>query len=185
MKILNPNSSGQGECPDRIKHPFDLIAMANGYTYSHSVYVTQMDGKTKHLWHCYKYYKGEKNEHNLSFFEFETTQTIHALAWKTSVSCASGRNTTGYGEESLTKHLLYKRQRYNLTVFRQYNGMTYAQLASIFTGGFDVTGELVNGGKFKHHYTMIGMAMAINLWRGSVWGVLPNGTRKLLKRVYN
>lgn len=183
MKILNPNSSGQGECPDRVKHPFDIVAMAHGYGYSHSVYVDQQ------LWHCYKYYKGDKNEHNLSFFEFETTQTVHALAWETSVSCAFGRKTTGYGEESLTKHLLYKRQRYNLTVFRQYNGMTYSQLVSIFTGGFDVTGTLVKGERFFNHYHNnyhnIYMTMGINLYRGSVWGVLPNGTRKLLKRVYN
>ena len=28
-------------------------------------------------------------------------------------------------------------------------------------------------------------AMGINLWRGSVWGVYPDGRRKLLKRVWN
>lgn len=28
-------------------------------------------------------------------------------------------------------------------------------------------------------------AMGINLWRGNVWGVLPNGKKKLIKRVWN
>lgn len=28
-------------------------------------------------------------------------------------------------------------------------------------------------------------AFGINLWNGSIWGVLPNGKRKLVKRVCN
>ena len=28
-------------------------------------------------------------------------------------------------------------------------------------------------------------AFSINLWRGSIWGKLPNGKRKLLRRIWN
>lgn len=57
-----------------------------------------------------------------------------------------------------------------------------------YPGGFDVTGQLYRSTKrFKRHYSMhyAGLAFNINLWRGSVWGILPNGKRKLLKRVFN
>src|SRR6187549_256618 len=72
--------------------------------------------------------------------------------------------------------------RFNMNKFE---GKTYGEIAAIFTGGFQVTGQMVRGGRFSHHYTMIGMAMAVNLWRGSVWGILPNGKRQLIKRVFN
>jgi len=52
---------------------------------------------------------------------------------------------------------------------------------------FVVTGTTVYGKRFRkqfdgsaHLYTF-----GINLWNGSVWGVLPNGKRKLLKRASN
>ena len=50
---------------------------------------------------------------------------------------------------------------------------------------FHVTGINRNGKRFKLVYSSLYMAMSINLYRGSVYGVLDNGTRKLLKRVYN
>ncbi len=55
---------------------------------------------------------------------------------------------------------------------------------------FHVTGVDTNGKRFKLTFTgnhagaMI--ALSINLYHGSVWGVLfDNGKRRLLKRVYN
>lgn len=50
---------------------------------------------------------------------------------------------------------------------------------------FHVTGITRNGKRFKLVYSSLYMAMSINLYRGSVYAVLDNGTRKLLKRVYN
>jgi hypothetical protein len=51
---------------------------------------------------------------------------------------------------------------------------------------FHVTGLLYNSKKrFKKVTTNWIYADRTNLWRGSVYGVLYNGKRKLLKRVYN
>lgn len=50
---------------------------------------------------------------------------------------------------------------------------------------FHVTGILCNGVRFKKVYSSALFAMSINLYRGSVYGVLDDGKRKLLKRVYN
>lgn len=50
---------------------------------------------------------------------------------------------------------------------------------------FDVTGVDRNNKRFKKTYSDPRFAFGINLWRGSVWGVTIEGTRKLLKRVYN
>lgn len=53
--------------------------------------------------------------------------------------------------------------------------------------GFHVTGVTTDGRRFRQNYSKEGawVAFGVNLWRGSVWGVLPDGKRKLLKRVYN
>lgn len=51
---------------------------------------------------------------------------------------------------------------------------------------FEVTGVLIDGRtRFKQVFGQRSekWAYSINLWRGSVWGVRENGTRKLLKRV--
>lgn len=53
---------------------------------------------------------------------------------------------------------------------------------------FVVTGVLFRGKRFRSVYdnskgTGAFWAFSVNLYRGSVWGVLPNGKRKLLKRV--
>ena len=50
---------------------------------------------------------------------------------------------------------------------------------------FDVTGITSGGKRFSLRYSSSAFAFGINLWRGTVWGVLPSGKRKLLKRVYN
>lgn len=50
---------------------------------------------------------------------------------------------------------------------------------------FHVTGILRNGKRFKKVYSSALFAMSINLYSGSVYGVLDDGTRKLLKRVCN
>ena len=50
---------------------------------------------------------------------------------------------------------------------------------------FHVTGKTVNGTRFRIECNGLFWAMGINLYTGSVWGVRPDGTRKLLKRVYN
>lgn len=56
--------------------------------------------------------------------------------------------------------------------------------------GFIVTGLLYNSTKrFKHTYgdspASFYQADQTNLWRGSMWGVLENGKKVLLKRVNN
>ncbi len=48
-----------------------------------------------------------------------------------------------------------------------------------------VTGVTPRGKRFRLHYVNLFVAMAINLYRGSVWEVDDSGKRKLLKRVYN
>ena len=49
---------------------------------------------------------------------------------------------------------------------------------------FHVTGVDVRGRRFKKKvFRSFYAANMINLWEGSVWGVLENGRRKLLKRV--
>ena len=51
---------------------------------------------------------------------------------------------------------------------------------------FHVTGKQANGKRFKKmKFSSFISANMINLYNGSVWGVQENGTRKLLKRVYN
>lgn len=51
---------------------------------------------------------------------------------------------------------------------------------------FHVTGVLYNSTtRFKSVYSSFNTAMMINIWRGSVWAVLSNGKRRLVKRVYN
>ena len=47
-----------------------------------------------------------------------------------------------------------------------------------------VTGVDRNGKRFRKEFSEPRWAFGINLWRGSVWGLL-NGKRKLLNRVYN
>lgn len=58
---------------------------------------------------------------------------------------------------------------------------------SDYPGGFDVTGQLVRGGRFKRHYAAdeAFFAFHVNLWRGTVWGVMADGRRRRLRRVYN
>ena len=51
---------------------------------------------------------------------------------------------------------------------------------------FHVTGVDIRGKRFKRMtFSSFHTANMINLWQGSVWGVLESGRRKLLKRVYN
>jgi len=52
---------------------------------------------------------------------------------------------------------------------------------------YHVTGVDVHGKRFKKVYGPVDWMWAsnINLFRGSIWGVRSNGTRKLLRRVYN
>jgi len=52
-----------------------------------------------------------------------------------------------------------------------------------------VTGVLKNGKRFKameYSSDIAGQmtAFGINLWQGTVWGILPNGKKELIKRVY-
>jgi hypothetical protein len=54
--------------------------------------------------------------------------------------------------------------------------------------GFVVTGLLYNSHKrFTKHFDADGISSArsINLWNGSIWGVLSNGKRELLIRINN
>ena len=48
-----------------------------------------------------------------------------------------------------------------------------------------VTGKDRNGKRFRLRYVDAFWAFSINLWKGSVWGVLDSGKRVLLNRVSN
>ena len=51
---------------------------------------------------------------------------------------------------------------------------------------FHVTGISRSGKRFKTmKFKSYNNAIMINLFNGSVWGVREDGSRKLLKRVYN
>ena len=50
---------------------------------------------------------------------------------------------------------------------------------------FEVTGVTRNGKRFKQYYSNSFHAYCINLYRGSVWMRKADGTRVLLKRVWN
>ena len=51
---------------------------------------------------------------------------------------------------------------------------------------YEVTGVLVNGKRFPMIATRsLQQALAINLYRGSVWEYREDGTRKLITRVWN
>jgi hypothetical protein len=50
---------------------------------------------------------------------------------------------------------------------------------------YHVTGTDARGRRFRTATRNAVHAFGVNLWRGSVWGVLPTGHRKLLRRVYN
>lgn len=65
------------------------------------------------------------------------------------------------------------------------NNKTIKEVRDMFPDGFIVTGLYYNSSKrFSNKYSSLIMAMTINLWRGSVWGV-KDGKRTLLKRVWN
>lgn len=52
--------------------------------------------------------------------------------------------------------------------------------------GFKVTGVLRSGQRFKAiHTSNFQHAMCINLYRGTVWVLLDNGSKRKLKTVYN
>ena len=48
---------------------------------------------------------------------------------------------------------------------------------------FRVTGKDRNGKRFIINSSSYSYVCMINLWNGSVWAVLENGKKKLLKRV--
>ena len=50
---------------------------------------------------------------------------------------------------------------------------------------FVVTGVTVRGSRFKIETENHIHAFGINLYRGTVWGVLSTGKRKVLRRVFN
>lgn len=51
---------------------------------------------------------------------------------------------------------------------------------------YHITGVLYRSNtRFKSVYKNVNIAFQVNIWRGSIWAVLDNGKRKLLKRVYN
>lgn len=102
MAIQNANSSGQGTDPFHNNNPLHGIITGFGYAYSHSTPVVH--GEYRLIHHTYKL-----GEHNVGVYEYPGE--YHAR-WDTSVSCASGRQTQGYGHNSLVKHLRSKRNRY-------------------------------------------------------------------------
>ena len=108
--IENPNSSGQGYCASHRAGALSAVCLPAGYSYSHSVPVC--NGATKRIVHCFKFHVGAKEEHNVSFCDAvcDTSQS-----WSTSVSCASGHKSHGFGPSALARHLKNKARRYKLS----------------------------------------------------------------------
>jgi len=50
---------------------------------------------------------------------------------------------------------------------------------------YEVTGVDCQGKRFKIVTTNAVYARGINVWRGTKWGVLESGKRKVLTRAYN
>ena len=55
---------------------------------------------------------------------------------------------------------------------------------------FIVTGRYYNSNRrfrmsYSGNYAGFKTADSINLWNGTMYGLLPNGKRKVIKRVYN
>ena len=50
---------------------------------------------------------------------------------------------------------------------------------------FEATGVDRNGRRNSPYRGPLAYIRGLNYWRKSVWGILPNGRRKLLYRVYN
>lgn len=114
MKILNPNTSGQGYCEEHKNHFLHNMVINNNYKYSHSVYVGLVTpyGNERVIYHCYKL-----NNHCVSFPDHENfIPKISNYNWQTQVSTASNYKTHGFGAAQLNKHLKNKARRYKLTV---------------------------------------------------------------------
>ena len=50
---------------------------------------------------------------------------------------------------------------------------------------YNVTGVTRNGRRFKIVTSNAIHAAGINLWRGTLWRVLPGGRREIVRRVWN
>lgn len=102
MAIIHANSSGQGFDIDH-NGAFASIIRSFGYGYSHSTPVVHMGG-ARIIHHTYAH-----GEHRVSWWR---PGAIGSEQWSSTVSCASGRHTTGSGALSLVKHLMGKAKRY-------------------------------------------------------------------------
>ena len=76
---------------------------------------------------------------------------------------------------------------YNIIYYEEFTFIIFKQRKLImFFKSFQVTGKLRSGKRFKKlNFNSFHAANMINIYNGSVWGVKEDGTRKLLKRVYN
>ena len=50
---------------------------------------------------------------------------------------------------------------------------------------YEVTGKDRNGNRFKCSTTNPTHALGINVWQGTVWAVMSDGSRKVVRRVHN
>ena len=100
--IENPNSSGQGYCPEHQTNEAHPVILSYGYQYSHTTPVTLSGGaKVEH----HSYYRGD---HWVSYHQ----EPGGSLAWSTSCSLGSGRQHHWHGVVALSLHLKRKRGRY-------------------------------------------------------------------------
>jgi hypothetical protein len=52
-----------------------------------------------------------------------------------------------------------------------------------YTEDFVITGILTNGKRFKPIHTKT--PQHYNIWKGTIWQLMNNGKRKLIKRIWN
>jgi len=100
--IQNPNSSGQGYCPQYL-HQNEKVAIIEsfpGWYYSHSVFIGAGNGEKRKIAHCFKYKNTERcisiftdlEDGELDFFEF-------------CKSPASGHKYRKSGDKALIRHV--------------------------------------------------------------------------------
>jgi len=100
MAIQYPNSCGQGNDPEHVKHPLHATVVKYGYEYSHSTPVRALAG-TVYIHHTYKH-----GEHSVGI--------LHSNLWDSSVSTGSSQKHSGKGAPELDAHLKSKSRRYGL-----------------------------------------------------------------------
>lgn len=102
--IQNPNSSGQGYCPQYAlqNRKVAIIESFPGWEYSHSVFIGAGNGEKKKIAHYFKYKNTER-----SICVFTSLEDGELNFFRFSKSPASGHKYHKSGSEALIRHLNY------------------------------------------------------------------------------